>query len=1070
MSGSRFTRYLAHIRSEASSTGQRVPYVDLFQVAALLIACAAAWPLLADPGLLNTRGGGDSPFLLQRLQQMETALGDGHFPVRWMPDANYGYGYPFFNFYAPLSIYVAAAFRFLGFSYVHALELTQLLGFATAAWAMFHLARRWLGSNWAGLLAAVAYTLAPFHMVNVYVRGDSLAEFWAMAFYPLTILVTDNLFRAWRQQRVAGKRLIASTRRPLALFALAYAALILSHNISALIFTPFLLLYIGLRWWHVRRSTRLSAAFSSLVPLLLGFLLALALAAWFFVPALAERSLAQLGPVTEGYFHFSQHFRDLDLVQSGVIFDYDPTGGRAFRMGLVQAVTAVAGLVTLWITAKSTVARAEGASRPAASTCLFVTISLLLATIMITSLSRPLWQSLPLLPFTQFPWRFLSVQAFAAALAAGGLALLPGRRFIVSAVIILLLVGAFGGLQADHLIIADADVTAERLAQYEWFTGNIGSTVSAEYLPPTVQPRPYTSDWLETGQRARAKALAGRLTAARQTSQLADRQAWRLTATDPGATVMFPTLYWPGWEAAIDGERVPVQPSAGSGLITLDLPPGEHAVTLHLRRTPIRLVAEFVSLAAVMAVVWLLASGRLLKSRRAYVYGGAFLLLLALGLRLWPQRVLPAGNLTWDFAQMGYLHHDVGGVFFDNGSWLESYAYSDDVVAAGEDLIVRLSLNPGGGGQARLALVTPAANRFHGAPVLSHQSQVIDNREVTYRLAIPDNAPAGLIVPRLTMEHGRPLMPSGQPRGELFLRPLRITSAATEVDQVGEAGLDVRPVQVQARHDDTLDVQLAWRTGQPLSHNYKTSLRLIDVDGRQLAQFDSQPGYGFQPSSTWPVAQWVNDWLALPLPPARSGEPPYALVVRLYQAETGTAVLTRHLGELAPSNGRLAFRESEPTFTLPETLTAYTAVFERDDTTPIIRLHGYTIANQQTGQPARRRLTLTLYWRALEDMPVGYTRFVHLVDPASGQPVAQDDAMPRHNSYPTGQWLPGEVVADPLTLDLSDVPEGEYQIVVGFYLNLGDNFPRLTAVDANGEPFPEDRVSLPVTVTVPDNE
>ncbi|MBK9050803.1 MAG: hypothetical protein IPL78_07790 [Chloroflexi bacterium] len=159
-----------------------------------LLAAAAAVPLLSQPGLLNTRGGGDSPFLLQRLQQLETALREGHFPVRWMPDANYGYGYPFFNYYAPLSIYIAAAFRLLGFSYVNAIHLAQLSGFLVAGWGMYSLARRWWGSEWAGVLSAAAYTFAPFHMVNIYVRGDSLAEFWAMAFYPWVFLAGRGWF------------------------------------------------------------------------------------------------------------------------------------------------------------------------------------------------------------------------------------------------------------------------------------------------------------------------------------------------------------------------------------------------------------------------------------------------------------------------------------------------------------------------------------------------------------------------------------------------------------------------------------------------------------------------------------------------------------------------------------------------------------------------------------------------------------------------------------------------------------------------------------------------------------
>ena len=172
--------------------------------AVLLVAFIAAWPAMAQPGLLNTRGGGDSPFLLQRLHQLMAALAGGHFPARWMPDANYGYGYPFYNFYAPLSIYIAALFRFPGFSFVRAIHLAQLAGFVVAGLGMFHLGQRWLGSRWGGLLAAVAYTVAPFHMVNVYVRGDSLAEFWAMAFYPLILLAADGVVAGEKGRKGEG--------------------------------------------------------------------------------------------------------------------------------------------------------------------------------------------------------------------------------------------------------------------------------------------------------------------------------------------------------------------------------------------------------------------------------------------------------------------------------------------------------------------------------------------------------------------------------------------------------------------------------------------------------------------------------------------------------------------------------------------------------------------------------------------------------------------------------------------------------------------------------------------------
>ncbi|MDT8305933.1 MAG: 6-pyruvoyl-tetrahydropterin synthase-related protein, partial [Anaerolineae bacterium] len=550
----------------------------------LLLALAAALPLFANPGLLNTRGGGDSPFLLQRVQQLSAALGDGHFPVRWMPDANYGYGYPFFHYYAPLSIYVAAFFRFLGASYVVAIRFAQLAGFLLAAAATYALARRWFHSAAAGVLAAAAYTLAPFHLVNVYARGDSLAEFWAMAFYPLVFLAAERLLTA------AG-----SGRLPAAAFlALSYAGLMISHNISALIFSPFLLLFLAvrlLRHPEPRRTLLLAAA---------ALAWGLALAAWFWLPALAETGLAQTGPVTSGYFHYAAHFRSADLVQPALLFSYDVLDGAAFRMGLVQALLVIAGLLVLLLTAARLITKTgpgRGKGSPAALTptlALFVLFSLALATLMITPLSRFLWDRVPLLPYTQFPWRFLSVQAFFGALVAAALVRLPYRRWWLPPLLLLLLIAALGDLKPDYLPLRDDDITPARLAEYEWFSGNIGTTVSAEYLPHAVQPRPYSSAWLTRGERDSARVLKGEAAVALVERQ-ATRQRWAVSSGEQGATLLLPTLYWPGWQATLDGASLPLQAAPGSGLITVDIPPGDHQLAIHLAATPLRTAAEALS-------------------------------------------------------------------------------------------------------------------------------------------------------------------------------------------------------------------------------------------------------------------------------------------------------------------------------------------------------------------------------------------------------------------------------------------------------------------------------------------
>ena len=51
-------------------------------------------------------------------------------------------------------------------------------------------------------------------------------------------------------------------------------------------------------------------------------------------------------------------------------------------------------------------------------------------------------------------------------------------------------------LHPDYLPIRADEITPARLQLYEAFTGNIGTTIRAEYLPRTTMPRPYTGPLL----------------------------------------------------------------------------------------------------------------------------------------------------------------------------------------------------------------------------------------------------------------------------------------------------------------------------------------------------------------------------------------------------------------------------------------------------------------------------------------------------------------------------------------------------------------------------------------------
>lgn len=99
-------------------------------------------------------------------------------------------------------------------------------------------------------------------------------------------------------------------------------------------------------------------------------------------------------------------------------------------------------------------------------------------------------------------------------------------------------------------------------------------------------------------------------------------------------------------------------------------------------------------------------------------------------------------------------------------------------------------------------------------------------------------------------------------------------------------------------------------------------------------------------------------------------------------------------------------------------------------------------------------ISLRLYWLAQAEMTEWYKVFVHLWAPPSpaegGRIWGQEDIYPCDSSYPTPWWLVGDVVADEYRIPISpDTPPGEYQILVGFYLEDG---PRLPVLDAAGEP------------------
>ncbi|MBI3241473.1 MAG: hypothetical protein HYZ49_04175 [Chloroflexi bacterium] len=905
---------------------KRLEWITLAGVASL-----AALPLFLNPGFLNTRGGGDSPFLLFRLHQLYSALTQGVFPVRWMPDAAFGLGYPFFNYYATLPFYLAALFKFFGASYVLALKLTHLSGFWLAAFGMYGWLRAAGVNRSAAWLAAVAYTFAPFHLVNVYVRGDSLGEFWAFALYPLCL---------WAAQPLRNNQLpitnnfrnrllvIGYSSVPL---ALAYAALIFTHNISALIFSPFLGLYLFASLFaspNTQPTSRftfdVSRSLLFIVYCSLAIALGLALSAFYWLPALRETGFAQLGSQTTGFFFYGNHFRGLNLIQPSLLFNYDVGSSTTtpFAMGLAQTILLGIAILVVVYRVLQAIRKRDEASSFILHPSSFLLFGLALSTFMLTRFSAPLWANLPLLSFSQFPWRFLSVQSlFASALIGlAGQFSIPNSKFTISLVVLCIANCALSilGLRPDFVPITDADVTAERLQTYEYFTGNIGTTIRNEYLPRWTQPRPYSSEEYIFGT-ASLKVLTGEAGGERLEKRAAS-QTWAVNVNSGSARVAVPLLYWPGWQARADGKPLDVTPADGLGWASFDLPRGEHQVELKLGNTPTRRNASLISIIALLVTVALAQPWNRLKttfvffaSSRLKLSGLLILLIiLALAGRWLNAQAKPSGAATMDFDQLGYLH--AAPVKFGNFDILQSYNYSAETLRPGETLAVSLLWQASGNATFTLDLVSPAGHLLNLPHTIAQTSGPAKDYTVA-ALRLPDTLPTGVYLLRLSLIQDNLLAPAltsgSQPRGAIYLRPIRVVGAIREAyrdvpfTQLTPA-LGLGAVTASQTDSSSVTVTLNWQAIAPIPANYMLALRLRDSTGAELAALDVQPTGGIYPTSIWRLGEVVADQYQLALP---SGLIPseYPLTITLYDAATlapaGTATLPITLTQWSPPPG-----------------------------------------------------------------------------------------------------------------------------------------------------------------------
>jgi len=536
---------------------------------------------------------------------------DGDLFPRWNPYL--GLGVPLLQFYPPLAYLPAWPAQALGASPVQALAWLMALGQIGCALTTYASMRWCGGSRAAGLVAATAAVLAPYHLVDQTFRV-AVAEHMAFVFF------APSAVAAWK---VAGGE---KGRAPWVL-GLCLAGLLLTHILSIITATVLLVGPVG---WRLRRVGGRPAVRTLVVT---GLVTVAATAAWWMplVVEVRHTSVTRIAPVVSGV-----GVDGLAPWEGFVRAAWERYGirraagaGQAQGMPIYLGLTWIALVVLAWRRPPVEVDASPRTGPDPRWWAVLAGLGFVLAT-------RPFAYLLDIVPgygLVQYPWRLLAPAAVFAGMAGGAAVDAWGsdRRGLLAAVALAVLaadasmyLGA-GARWGDHdglgLValrgteVIDLDAPLEpgvfvRVEQARVPPSDYEARVALarraypEYMTPPLRER-YAKGWDRPPTRAVSEALhvtwrlkwrtdrADRLDPAPYTSW-DDGSGW---SPDPEATwsrvperivvqlpegrgegaVRIAEMAFPGWLARVD-DGPWIEATSADELLAADVPAGARRV------------------------------------------------------------------------------------------------------------------------------------------------------------------------------------------------------------------------------------------------------------------------------------------------------------------------------------------------------------------------------------------------------------------------------------------------------------------------------------------------------------
>lgn len=539
-----------------------------------------AFSFLLKPGYYNMH---DDMQMIRQLE-MEKCLADGQIPCRWTPDLGYGYGYPLFNFYPPMPYMVGQVYRTLGFTFINSVKATAITQIILSAAFIYLLSSSIFGPI-GGFLSSIFYTYAPYHALNIYVRG-AMNEAWAAVFFPLIFYFSRKLVLQGKLKYLLG-------------LSISFTCLLLSHNPMALTFVPILFAWV-LFWFFSKYQKPFIPFIKKKLPIILKLafsgLLAGVLAAFYTIPVIFETKLVQINTMFEGYYHFSVHFATLyELFIRSFWGDgasvWGPNDDMSFSIGYLHWIIPI--LILGFIIWKIIKYRRHLRKIDQKYWLLALLIIMGFITVFMThNKSTFIWLLLPTIQKIQFPWRFLNHSVFLFSLSIGGLALIlkllskDYLKYIILSVISILLII----INVSHFTpVTYGPITDEQKFSGKAWVNQITSGIY-DYLPKTAK----------TAAKRAANPFVDEVDP-NINYQIDDQKQgsnWTYFKInlDKPSKIILSQLAFPNFTVTDNNQPLEYSIEPELGRIVINLSAGDHQIFVKFVDTPIRTVSNYISL------------------------------------------------------------------------------------------------------------------------------------------------------------------------------------------------------------------------------------------------------------------------------------------------------------------------------------------------------------------------------------------------------------------------------------------------------------------------------------------